>query len=274
MKVYNFNTFKDFFNFYLSQRSTNTVGKKSKTLNELALEMGYNSPATISMIATGERLPSKQFLQKLFIHWKVPSLERQRIALQIELEKLKLKGKTNLDLLDKYSKITPYHKINLNQHKIISDWYILVLKVLISTEQFNENPQWIYKKLRKKVSLSQINKAIELLIENKIIYRDEATQKLKVNYKKTETTHDVPSEAIRSHHRGMMNTAIEAIEEQDLLQRQYNAVTLQFDKSKIAEAKETVLQFVKEFNEKFQNEKSNDLYQLNVQLFELTNGDI
>lgn len=270
VKVYNFESFKDFFHFHLNLKNIDGDGRKNRTLHEIALDLGYSSPATLSMIANGERLPSKVFLGRLFNYWKMPALERQRITLLVEYEKLKRKGKGDLNILDQYVKLAPFHKIDLNKHKLISDWYVLVIKVLISLPDFQEDPIWIHKKLRKKVSVAQIKRSINLLIDNGIVSRDTNTGKLVVNFNRTETTHDIPSEAIRANHLGMINLAKESVEEQTLDQRQLNSLCLQFDKSKLPEAKEFLLNFVKEFNEKYKSDTSTSIYQLNLQLFEHT----
>ena len=271
LKIYEFEKFQDFFQFHFSVKNVASSGKKM-TMQEIATEIGYCSPATISMIASGERLPSKVFLSKLLEFWKVPKIERQRIYLKVELEKLKRKDKSNLALIDKYSQLN-YHKIDMSYHKLISNWYVLVIKNLIMCPDFVEDLNFIHRKLRRKVSKAKIDSAIKLLLDAKLVERNKDTGKLETTKAQTETSHDIPSEAIRANHRGMINLALDAIEEQTVSQRQFNSVALQFDTDKLIEAKQALVNFIKEFNEKYNTDNSNRIYQLNVQFFEHTNGD-
>ena len=50
---------------------TDLTLKKTKkiTLNEIAQELGYKSPSSLSMIAKGDRLPSKKILNRLLLMW-------------------------------------------------------------------------------------------------------------------------------------------------------------------------------------------------------------
>ncbi len=272
MKAYDFNLFKDFFEFYLREKSTDKDGRKKKTLNELATTLGYSSPSSLSMIASGERLPTAALLEALFTEWNISSAERERIRLKVEIEKRKRKGKNSSHLISKFNQITPYHKIDLKQYKVIRDWYVLVIKVMASSPDFNEDPQAISLKLRKKVTVSQVKKALQLLIETKMLVRDPVTQRLSPAHEQTETSHEISSEAVRENHKGMINRALEAVEEQSLANRHFNSLSLQFDSAMLPEAKKRILDFVKEFNSEFNSASSNQVYQLNVQLFEHSNG--
>lgn len=271
MKSYQFDQFKDFFEFYLKENSFSQKGQKV-TLHDLANRLGYNSPSSLSMIANGSRLPSDALLNAIFQEWDIPATERERIRLKVEIEKRARKGKDSYELITRLNQLNPYYKIDVKTFSLIRDWYVLVIKLLVETPDFNEDPTWISAKLRRKVTPAQAKKALALLEEGGLIARDPVTQKYKAVQDKTETTHDIPSEAIRENHKGMIARAQEALEEQTIGMRNFNALTLQFDVAQMNQAKHDIREFVKLFNEKYSSTESKQVYQLNVQLFEHSNG--
>ncbi len=265
-----FDSFKDFFEYNLKEGSMDRNGKKVLTLQELAEKLGYNSASTLSMVAKGARLPSNSLLEALFQEWKTSATERERIRLNVEIERREKKGKPVFNLATRFNSLTPYHKIDLTGFKLIRDWYVMVIKLLASGRTFEEDPIAISRRLRKKITPKQATQALELLEETGLLKRDRRTGRLKPATENTETTHEITSEAIRANHHGMLNRAIEAIEEQSTEQRQFNSLALQFESENLPAAKKRILEFVKKFNEDFGSETADQVYQLNIQFFEHT----
>lgn len=270
MKTYEFEQFKDFFEYHLREKSVDSRGRKT-TLQRLAKKLGYNSPSTLSMISSGERLPTEPLLDALFKEWKITDTDRDRIRLKIEIEQKQRKGKKISHLVAKYNRLTPYHKIDLKNYNVIRDWYVLVIKLMASSPDFNEDPVEISLALRKKVTPAQAKKALQLLLDTGLLQRDPLTHKLIPTEANTETSHELASEAIRENHKGMISRALEAVEEQSVQQRHFNSLALQFDASKMTEAKKRILDFVSAFNDEFGSDTANQIYQLNVNFFEHTN---
>ena len=71
----------------------------------------------------------------------------------------------------------------------------------------------------------------------------------------------------------MLNKAIEAIDEQDNNEKFIGSRTFSISKNKLEEAFEISRRYLHEMNELFSNEDTtrDDIYHLNVQLFNLTN---
>lgn len=163
--------------------------------------------------------------------------------------------------------------IDLDAFNSIKEWHNLVLQMLVTTPGFKEDYTQISYQLKRKVTPAQVRKGIETLIKVGLIKRNSKTGELEsaTPDSSNETTHDIPSEAIREHHKGMISRALEAVDEQTVDERHLNALTIKFNQEKKDEAKTFILNFVKEFNDKFFDAHSNDIHQLNVQFFEHTN---
>lgn len=276
MSDYNFSEFKDFFEYNLKKYNRDSEGVKIFTLNDLSKRLGYKSPSLLSMIANGKRLPSNEILEVLFEEWKVESAQREIIRLRLEIEKRIKKNKPAVGLIARLAKIdkkSKYQMIDLDAFNSIKEWHNLVLQMLVTTPGFKEDYTQISYQLKRKVTPAQVRKGIETLIKVGLIKRNSKTGELEsaTPDSSNETTHDIPSEAIREHHKGMISRALEAVDEQTVDERHLNALTMKFNREKKDEAKTFILNFVKEFNDKFFDAHSNDIHQLNVQFFEHTN---
>ncbi len=275
MTDFNFTHFKEFFEYNFNKHSRNQSGVKILTLQDLAYKLGYKSPSLLSMIASGKRLPSNQMLEDLLDEWKIDSEKREIVRLKLEIEKRIAKNRPATNAINRLAlkdKKYKYHTIEIEAFNSIKDWHNLVLKHLIGTPLFKEDPTYLSLLLKKKITPAQVKKSIETLLNSGMIFRNQETGELYLDEAKAaETTHDIPSEAIREHHKGMIQRALETIDEESIEKRHINSLTLQFDHQKSAEAKEFILNFVKQFNEKFHAEQSSDVRQLNVQFYQHTN---
>ncbi|MGI4991845.1 DUF4423 domain-containing protein [Halobacteriovorax sp. GFR7] len=250
-------------------------GLYSHTANNLktwANRLGYKSPSSLTMVIKGQRSPSLEMIHALSEDLKLNMKEKQYFMLLVQLEKAQKKNKDTKEILKKIAALNLKENaisLSLKEFNAISDWYFLAIKQLISMPSFVEDIQWIHLKLRKKVPLKQIKYAIETMLETKTIGRDEEGR-LIVLKEGLITTNDVPSSAIKRHHHGMINRALESIEEQSVNERQITAVTMKVKESDIAEAKKYIFDFIKDFNEKFSTNDADNLYQLNTQFFSHT----
>lgn len=178
-----------------------------------------------------------------------------------------------MERLAKIDKKSRFKLIDLDAFNSIKEWHNLVLQMLVTTPDFKEDYTQISYQLKRKVTPAQVRKGIETLIKVGLIKRDLRSGELVSNTpdSSNETTHDIPSEAIREHHKGMIARALEAVDEQTVDERHLNSLTMKFNRDKNAEAKAFILNFVKEFNDRFYDNNSSDIHQLNVQFFEHTN---
>lgn len=265
--------FKDYREFLISAGLPD--GMYSHTVNNLqnwAKRLGYKSPSSLTMVLKGQRFPSQDMARALTKDLKLNKKEEKYFKLLIQLEKSIAQDKDHAQVLDELNKITKTEnsfKISLTEFNMISDWYHIVIKQLIATNDFLYDINWIHRRLRKHVSPNQIRNSIKDLIELGLV-EETKDGSLKVVKQGFITTNDIPSNAIRNHHSGMITQALKSINEQDVNERQLSGNTLKIKKENLPEAKTAIFEFLKEFNSKFGTDESSDLYQLNIQLFSHT----
>lgn len=272
INIFNYDNFQSFLKSRIDTSLHSKTGIKNGSLDRLALKLGYKSPSSLSMILKGDRLPSENLITQLMDYWNLGASEREYLRTLVQLEKSRRKGSDTSSAIAKLKKLnkkkTSFH-FSSEEFEHIKDWHMLVIKELAYTSDFQEDPIWISRRLRRKVTPSQAKHALNTLEKLGVLYRDDSGV-LKPRPGFTESTHEVPSAAIRQHHRGMIRRAEEALEEQTVEQRQFNSLTLRVDPVKLPEMKAAILRFAKEFHSEFESESANSIYQLSLQFFEHT----
>lgn len=268
--LFDFSNYRD----YLMKRGLphGLYGHSKYNLSYLASELGYKSPSSLSMVLKGERLPSDEMVERIAQYFKMTSREKRYLKLLIEFDKRQRKNQDTKDIMELIQKSSTEKNslaIDLKQFATISEWYYTAIKQLIGTADFVEDEEWIHRRLRKKVTPSQIRTALLHLQELGIVKRD-STGSLKVVAQGLITTNDIPSSAIKRHHFGMLERASEAIFEQEVDERQINSTTLKLRSEDVSEAKRAIFDFLKEFAARFAYEEASEVYQFNIQLFKLT----
>ena len=247
---------------------------KKVTLQDIALQLGYKSPSSLSMIASGQRLPSKKILNQLFELWKTSKSDRSAIESLVSIESKLKKGKKVLQTLSDLQKTTPrikFSRIPMDQLDLIKEWYHLVLfEILALPDLKDHEATTIYRKLDRKVSIAQINKALQLFVRSGLIARD-SNHENTIRYIRLQdtvgTSEDIPSEAIRSHHKGMITQSLDALANQPVQSRQYSGLTFRVKNEKIPELKKEIQNFFSKIYDEYSDLEGSEIYQMNLQLF-------
>lgn len=271
MSIYEFSRFQELFQHKLRAP---VLGGPRQGLDRIAKKLGYRSPSLISMVRSGKRLPSNELLHALADEWKLTAREREYVFLLVQLERLAAKKKDTSSVARRITSLVSSHNTkHFQRHEFseISEWQFMVVKQLVSTPGFQEDPNWISQALRKKISPRKAAEALKLLEEKGLLRREEG--RLVPAHDITETTHDIPSMAIRSHHRGMLERAAEALEEQVVDRRHFNSLTFRVNPKDLPALKAKITEFAKSVFDQYNADDSVAVYQMNLQLFEHTKTD-
>ncbi|MCR9204151.1 MAG: DUF4423 domain-containing protein [Halobacteriovoraceae bacterium] len=271
-RLFDFTDYADFLNAYVGAFGKYSHGPYN--LKNWANRLGYKSPSSLAMVLNKQRLPTVKMIVSFSEDFNFTKSERKYFEILVEIERKKIAGKDFSELLSEANKLsgqTEYQKINYDQFSVVSDWHCYAIKALVSNPNFLYDLDWIHKALRRKITRAQIKNAIQNL-KNVGLLVDDSERGLKENPTKTHTGNQVPSAAIKNHHRGMLVQAAQALDEQTVKNRMFQGLTLNVKKKDdLSKAMADIVDFVNEFNEKYRDDKAGDaVYQLNIQLFEHT----
>lgn len=163
-----------------------------------------------------------------------------------------------------------YSEIALDQFQLIAEWHHFAVFEALSVPGFKGDPQRIAQALG--ISKLEATSALERL---KRLNLAEKTPKGWRAKQATITTPDVPSKAIRSYHRALIQKAEAALETQTIHERDFSSVTMAIDPDLLPEAKQWIQSFRRKFCKKISSTgRKRKVYCLAVQFFDLTTGPI
>ncbi len=159
------------------------------------------------------------------------------------------------------------------QYDFLSKWHYVAIYCLLDLKEFKNDPLWISNKIKKKVSSQNIEKAISELKRLGLI-KINSEGKLVQSNGPLDTSDEVQNLAFKTYHKNMSELAIHSLENEDSKNREFNGVTIPIDTKNMAKIKEMIRSFRKELNEVASNmEEPNEVYQMNIQFFPLTEVD-
>jgi uncharacterized protein (TIGR02147 family) len=231
------------------------------SLRAFAKHMGL-SPGELSEILKGKRKLS------------IKSAVRVSKALGLNVTESKyLLSLTNLDKgegLEILNAQGPKSKEELSADvfHIISDWYCFAILNLADTKDFEWNTSYIAKRLG--LTLTQAQSALERL--ERVGLLKNIKGKLQIDHDHVIATPGIPSEAIRSYHRSMLQKASDALDFQPTEQRDVSGVGFALDPKHIDSIRSEIAEFQENLLAKYKSGKKTEVYQIEIALFRLTEG--
>jgi uncharacterized protein (TIGR02147 family) len=253
-------------NAFIARKQKN----KTYSLRAFARDLGM-SQSLLSLVLNGQRpLTLKQAHkiatllmlspseEKKFIECVLASLpENARISQKIRIAKQKQDSAFIVKSFD------------TEKFHLISNWYHLAILNLTVTRGFKSDSRWIANRLA--ISKPEVDAALERLLLLGLLEKTNGV------YKKVSLNSEwMPTEskaAIRTFHHQMMEKAQNELTKTDAetySKRSITGTSLAIDTNKIDEAKEFIHEFEKEFARRFSTTQSDEVYQMNLQLFPLT----
>jgi len=156
--------------------------------------------------------------------------------------------------------------LSLDRFELIADWYHYALLVLTECKDFKAEPSWIADQLSitKKSAADAVNRLIRLGLIKKVQGRFKKVDKT------IATPTDQVSRALRSFHSQMIAKAGEAIEQQDIQDREISGITLAISPEQMPLAKKEIKKFQMKMARLLKTQDASEVYQLNVQFFRLS----
>lgn len=242
------------------------------SLRAWAMRLGMKSHGPLHAILKKQRKIPIKFVPKMISTLKLNKDEAKYFEVLVDLQRAKTPEETDYYKvkLDKLSPV-PLRELNdLEAYKYITDPVHLILAEMTQLRQFSESPIWIKQHFRMNLNIRDVeimmNRLRQLgVIENK---GDKIIKPVEHIYTKFETK----SESIQNFHKLCSRMAIEQISEQDIEEKEYNAIAFNIKKKDLPKMKEEIRAFINKLVDDYEAKphEGDDTYQLNVQLFSLT----
>lgn len=151
---------------------------------------------------------------------------------------------------------------------VIKDWEHYAILAYLQLRKVKKTPGDIAKALR--LPQAKILRALANLENTGLLKRD--GNMLVLTHQSLETTHGIPSPALREAHAQYIDKAKNALEDFPVGERDITGTTLAVSHKNLPRAKELIQQFRTEIAELLEQGEADEVFRLNIQLFPLTHN--
>ncbi len=263
----------DFLNFQLKERQK----KNPKfSLRAWARQIGFENPSLLFQVLRKERKLKLELATKLAsnLNLKGKSLKYFEIivlknASSSETEKRVYEAMIARVRPKKYLSSSSF---SLELFSMASEWYHWAILEMSELRNFVATEEYIQARLIGAPDKKTIRLAIDRLVRLGFFTKDSEGKIVRANTESAPNflRNKIPSEAVRSYHKQMIEKAKAAVEEQSVEDRYLRGTTIPFKRSDREKVEEIIRNAHKELLELAAKGDAEELYQLNTQFFRLT----
>jgi uncharacterized protein (TIGR02147 family) len=240
--------------------------RPSYSSNAMARDLGL-SKAFLSQIINGKRKLSAKSALSITrrLSW-TPRKQKLFIDL-VRYDVLKTNdGKELLwrDIERQLGRAKCFSDLDVEQFKLISNWYHFAILELCELKSFQGEPAWISHQLG--ISELQARDAVERLVHLGLLRREGA----KLSKTRDNSIRSVPSEAIRRFHEEHLGKAAKALRTAHFSEREFSGVTVCTSPRQLEKARKMIQEFRRELMAVLESGPRTRVYHLAVQLYPLS----
>lgn len=137
-----------------------------------------------------------------------------------------------------------------NHAAYLSHWYVVAIRELVALEDFQADPEWISRKLKKKITKKQAEEAWNLLLELGLV-RETPEKRYEVVDPAMDIDPGTVDFAIRNFHKEYLDRAKDAVDGEPLEERELSSLTLSLSDEDVPLLREKIKEFRKKLNTEF-----------------------
>ena len=246
----------------------------SFSIRKWAKECGFGSHALLFMILNGKRNLTLKHALVLAREFKFTSNERLFFQTLIQLDQASNEEEKQLYRLW-LSDLVPsrdHHMAKLEHEQVMVDGIHAAIMVMTRIPGFDFSPETIAKCFQSRYSLAQIQEALDRLI--RLGYLVSCNGHYQMSAQSFSTLPDVPNPSIRKYHQQMARWGADVIESQEILERDFQSLTIAIARRSLPMAKELLQKFYNQFQTLMIQDQADEVYQLNLHFFRLTDAPL
>ncbi len=239
-----------------------------------ARQLGIRSPSTLIMILNGQRNPGKRLIRTLSTHFRFDKREAAYFEDLVTLHKVREDVRLSVLLMEKLGRHHPAGKFKLldsDTFFAVSNWYYYAIRELVATKGFQEDFEWISRRLRFDVSPKQVKQAIETLLRLDLLRRSDDNA-LVQSGETVDTDQSVNDEGLMRYHEQTLDNAKKSIRRyRNDRERYVTGFTIPIKMESVPKAHELIEKFRMDMVDLMNQDQEKDaVYQLEIMFFSLT----
>jgi uncharacterized protein (TIGR02147 family) len=262
-----FDSLAAFLEYKLGERKARAAGL---TLRQFARACGFKSPAMVSMMVNGTRLPSVGTVEIMARVLKISDDELSYLRHLLAFERAESDEEREI-----YRGKLAYARASMTVRSYAEDsllgaghWYFPVLIELVGQRDFKEDPVEISARLRDRVDPATVQAALAFLLEKGVFERDEQGHLVRGS-RDLEWPGGSGSAAVRKYHCEMLGLAADSLD-LPVGDRFVSGLTLTLDAAGYEILTSEVTRFLRELMLRADVPTGDSVFQLQVQMFPLT----
>lgn len=244
---------------------------KAKSLRALSRQAKL-SPGYLPLVLAGHRSLSHKSTAKLLPHLGLKPNEQSYFKLLVKLDEAKTHDERShaLKQIQRFNAYRSKNNKELEAYVYLSHWYIVAIRELVSVVGFQWDAKWIQSHLNRHVSLIEIKKSMEFLVQHGfVILSKEGTAS--VPAKSLDCLGGIFQIALSDYHKEMLVLAAESIDQTEKEKRSLTGYTFAIASENIDNVKKIIAEAQAKIVELERGQKiSNAVYHLEFSFFPLS----
>jgi uncharacterized protein (TIGR02147 family) len=237
---------------------------KKISLRNLSKKLNV-SPALLSLISSGKRQLTEENIEAWasVFEWNPQEVTwlKKIIALEFASTSEKREALEGMSRFKSFKEKSPQEVLT---YKYLQKWWNVAIREMSDLPDFQEDPEWIQKRLLYKVSIENVRKSLAFLDKNKLLSKYG-------NFRRLDCQGDVFKLALSSFHEQILNKAVESIYKVESQKRHILGQTMTISKDQLPELKDILdetLEKIIKLTEKSNGDK--EIYHMALIGFPLT----
>lgn len=264
--------------FYKYKKEKTKLDRRQYGYGMFAAAANIKSPNYLKMIIEGKRNLSPEMISKFSKALGHNKEQSEEFRLLVQYSQSLDPADRNIQL----KALTEYRvALQLKNGEIdpktwakIPNWITWVIYSLVDQENVNFSAQQIKEILKGKASVAEIEEALQLLFSSGELQRDTGTGVVKKTRQLMDAAEDIPVALVRKLQTQLMYLGLEALYQHSPTERELGTLTLSLTKAEFEELRFKLRQMRKGIHKDNSiariKDKGERIYQLNIQLFPLT----
>lgn len=243
-----------------------------------SLAAGFKSPNQLLLVIQGKRNITRSSLRHFCQALALNAKEKKYFSKLIHFNQSKdmgMKKRSWQALSGEWLKNKNY--LSKEQYFYLNNWYYTAIREMVMLKNFEENGDWIAKRLGHKVTPRQAMKAIRVMQKLNLLTRDKNKKLVQTNHY-VSTGNEVQDLSAFLYHEQMIGLAEKSLKATKDTERHISALSFTMSKNDYESIVSEINGFRKKLvtllTERKIQDQDDQLYQLNLQLFPLTRSPV
>lgn len=239
------------------------------SMRRLAAQCGLRSPAALSMMLSGARLPSAETLSILLAALKTDAAESRFAETLVAWERARHSAEGR-SLLEKLDTLRAGFEVQRAEATFLRQglWFLPLLLEMVNLPDFVNDPRWIISRLRFPLTESEVRFALNFLVETNVLTRN-SDGSLSRGGRDLELPGGDANAAIRAYHRSMLGLAQQSLE-LPVSDRFISGLTVNLTPEEYEELTSEVTAFLRRIMARHRGSSGGRVFQVQLQVFPMT----